>query len=128
MIDAMHERFRRWAGWVLEPSPGLSLGYGKNILVRIQEGKGSLLPGATSRTVVGRVDFVALDVEAWLKTIGRHDRYVLKVFYLSINLTAEEKAKKLKMPVRTLYDRVDRLHARYQQWLSLRELAEEKVL
>ena len=116
MIDAVDKDLRRWASWVLEPTPGLNLGYGQNILQRIREGHGQIMPSAPSRVSVVRVDLVALTVEEWLKSLERSQRYVVKLFYLSTNLTVEEKAKRLHISRRALYDKVDRLHHLYQQW------------
>lgn len=118
MIEEVDRDLKRWAQWVLEPTPGLNLGYGKNILQRIREGKGRVLPSAPSRVSVIRVDLVALDVERWLKTLDRSSRYVVKLFYLTKNLSVEEKAKRLHCSRRALYDRIERLHLNYQQWRS----------
>jgi hypothetical protein len=107
---------------VLEPTPGLNLGYGQNILQRIREGHGQIMPSAPSRVNVVRVDLVALDVEAWLKSLERGQRYVVKLFYLSSNLTVEEKAQRLHISRRQLYNRIENLQLAYQQWLALQRV------
>jgi len=122
MIDAVDRDLRRWASWVLEPTPGLNLGYGQNILQRIREGHGQIMPSAPSRVNVVRVDLVALDVEAWLKSLERGQRYVVKLFYLSSNLTVEEKAQRLHISRRQLYNRIENLQLAYQQWLALQRV------
>lgn len=119
MIDEVHSQFRRWASWVLEPVGGIGLGLGKNIMQKLVEGKGEFLPGGSSRVI--RNDPVANDVEEWLKTVSRNERFILKVFYLDQFKTNEEKAQRLKMSTRTLYDRIDKSHRKYQQWKNLRD-------
>jgi len=122
MIDAVDRDLRRWASWVLEPTPGLNLGYGQNILQRIREGHGQIMPSAPSRVNVVRVDLVALDVEAWLESLERGQGYVVKLFYLSSNLTVEEKAQRLHISRRQLYNRIENLQLAYQQWLALQRV------
>jgi hypothetical protein len=112
MIDAVHAQFLRWAEYVLQPVPGDGGGgYGKNILLRILEGKGSLMPGAPSRSPPRLyVPPEALVVEAFLKEIDRKDARLIKVFYLSRYWTVEKRADKLKMSTRSLYLHLDRIH------------------
>jgi hypothetical protein len=116
MIESVDKDLRRWADWVLEPAAGTNLGYGGSVLQRIVEGRGQILPGAPSRVVVVRVDMVAIGVEQWLTQLERSKKHTIKVFYLSTGLTNEEKAKKLKISRRGLYDRIHNLHLEYQRW------------
>lgn len=121
MIECVDKEFKRWASWVLEPTGGLHLGYGSNILQKIKEGRGQIMPSASVRVNVVRVDLVALTVEEWIKTLKRSQRYVVKLFYLSTNLTVEEKAKRLHITRRALYNRIEALHLNYQAWLAARK-------
>lgn len=116
MIDSVHQQFLKWASWVLQPVPGVvPAGYGKNILQRIIEGKGSLLPGAPKGSGLPRlyVPAEALVVEEYIKTIHSRDARVVRIFYLSPYWTVEERAWRLKLPVRTVYDRLDRIHKHF---------------
>lgn len=121
MIDSVDADFKRWAAWVLEPTGGLHLGYGTNVLQRIREGHGQIMPSAPSRVNVVRVDLVALGVEEWVKTLQRSQRYVVKLFYLSTNLTVEEKAKRLHITRRALYNRIESLQRNYQSWCAAKK-------
>jgi len=123
MIDEAHGHFLRWASWVRAPVGGISLGYGPSILVKILEGKGRILPGGGGGAGVGH-DPMALQVQRFVDGLSRKDSTMVKTFYLDRTRTVEERAKKLKMPVRTLYDRLERIHALYlvvaHQWRKLR--------
>jgi len=118
MIPEAHAHFLRWAQWVKAPVGGVNLGYGPSILVRIIEGKGLLLPGGGG--VAGALDPVGAQVQRFVDKLARGDRLMVRVFYLDKIKTVEERAERLRMPVRTLYDRLDRIHALYlvvsQQW------------
>lgn len=122
MIDEAHKQFQRWAAWVLAPEPMGNLGFGKNILQRIKEGRGSLLPGSTSR-VVPPMDSVALRVDKYIhKEMTVQDARLVKTFYLSPYWTVEKRALKLRVPVRTLYDRLERIHCTYMAHQRSNEL------
>lgn len=124
MIPAAHDKFRRWAVWVLAPVPGINLGYGKNICQRIMEGKGQLLPGAPrgSGPVKIHTDPVASQVEGFIRTqCNREEKFLLKTFYLSQYWTVEQKAKACKCPVRTMYDRLERLQVRLLNHLDVKK-------
>lgn len=113
MIEEVHKKFLKWADYVRQPvGDPTPRGYGVNILQRIMEGKGSIMPGAPRGSGPKRLYIPpeALVVENFLKTLPRVDARLIRVFYLSPYWTVEKRAEKLKMPVRTLYERLDRIH------------------
>lgn len=120
MIDEAHSRFLRWGAWVLEPVAGSSLGYGKNILLEILEGKGVILPKAPRGSGQKRitVDPVAQDVDKYVRSLCTSDRVILRTFYLNPNMTVEDRAQRCGMLKRTLYNHLDRLHATYLVYLD----------
>lgn len=123
MIKHAHEKFRRWAVWVLAPVPGINLGYGKNILQKIYEGKGEILPGAPrgSGPMKVHTDPVASQVDKFLKTCSRDEKTLVRTFYLDQIHTVEEKAKKLHLPVRTMYDRLEQVQRKLLNHLDVQE-------
>lgn len=120
MIQHAHEKFRRWALWVLAPVPGHDLGYGKNVLQRIREGRGQILPGAPrgSRPPIPS-DPVALQVDGFVKTLPKEERRLIRTFYLDRSRTVEDRAESLGLPVRTMYDRLDRIQRRLLEYLEM---------
>lgn len=123
MIQHAHEKFRRWALWVLSPAPGFNLGYGKNVCLRILEGKGQILPGAPPGSGSPRIhlDPVALQVDKFLKTRSRDEKTLVRTFYLDQFRTVEEKARKLSMPIRTMYDRLEQVQRKLLDHLDSEE-------
>lgn len=119
MIPASHQRLIRWSQWALTPTGAISLGVGQSIESKIAEGKGEILPGAPY-TSSGRVyiDLVAVRVERWMRTLRRSEKRLLHTFYLYPGVN-EDKAKKLKMPIRTMYDRLHGLHEQLALWWEL---------
>ena len=117
MIPEAHAHFLRWAAWVKAPVSGVSLGYGPSILSKIAEGKGLILPGGS---VGAALDPVGAQVQRFVDRLARGDRLMVRVYYLDKFKTVEERAERLKMPVRTLYDRLERIHVLYlvvaEQW------------
>jgi len=116
MRDEAHLRFLKWGAWVLEPVPGDSLGYGKNILLEILEGKGVILPKAPPGS--GRkgitVDPIASEVDKYVREVlDGSDRFLVRVFYLTPFETVEHRAQRCKMSRRSMYDQIDRIHAAY---------------
>lgn len=115
MIPIAHEKFRRWAVWVLAPIPYSNLGYGSNILARIREGKGRILPGAPKGSGPKTIerDQVAMEVDIFLRTCTKDEKRLIKTFYLSQGHTVEDRAKFLKIPVRTMYSRIERIQIKF---------------
>lgn len=105
---------KRWAVWQLAPIPGHSLGYGRNILDRVMEGQGAILPGPPrcSGPVKIHTDAVAGQVEDFLRQQPPEFRKLAQVFYLRQDLTAGERSVELKLAIRTMYRRLDMLHER----------------
>lgn len=123
MIQPAHDKFRRWAVWTLAPVPGVNLGYGKNILQKIYEGKGEILPGAPSGSGPMKIhtDPVASQVDSFLRTCSRDEKTLVRTFYLDQVHTVEEKAKKLILPVRTMYDRLEQVQRKLLNYLDVQE-------
>lgn len=123
MIDHVHLKFLQWATWTLDPGPGGGNGgYGKNILQRIREGKGELLPGAPS-SAPRKVDAgpVVLDVDKFVRGCVETRRRLIKVFYLSRTLSSAEKATRLGMGLRTMYEHVEVTHREFERWCRTRQ-------
>ncbi len=123
MIDTAHKRFLRWGAWVLEPVPGHNLGYGKNILLEILEGKGVILPKAPKGSGMKKinVDPVATEVDGFVKSLDREDRLMIRVFYLNPYWTVEQRAQRCGMSRRSMYDQVERVHRVYMVWLEAKK-------
>lgn len=114
MIDEAHAQFLRWATWVKSGSNGINLGYGKNLCQKLLEGKGEFLPGAPRGSgVANNHDPVALKVDKFVKEqCNPTERRILRTFYLEAFLSGEEKAERLKMSRRSLYNQVETLQKR----------------
>jgi len=111
MIPLAHLRFRRWADWTLSYTVGGQLGYGRNVLARIMEGKGEILPGppSCSGPKIMSPDPIATKVDRFLCTIPADEKFLIKTFYLSREWSSDEKAKHLKIPARTMYAQLERI-------------------
>lgn len=119
MIVDADRMFKRWASWMLAPTPGLSLGLGKNIMQKLVEGKGQFLPGSPRGSgPSNNYDPVAVKVEEFLKTRSRAEKTLIKTFYLSEYWTAQQKADRLKIPRRTMYSQVERVQAALMAYLE----------
>ena len=120
MIYRAHERFSKWAAYVLEPVPGENLGYGKNILLEIMEGKGVILPKAppgSGRKKIS-VSETASEVDAYVKGLGRTDRLLVRTFYLNPMESVERRAQRCGMNRRTMYNQIERIHVEYLRVLE----------
>lgn len=125
MRETAHLAFLRWGAWVLEPVAGDSLGYGKNILLEILEGKGVILPKAppgSGRKAI-TVSLEASKVDLFVRGLGGSDRKIIRTFYLNPNMTVEDRAQRCGMLRRTMYNHIDRIHGIY-----LLELGEKNLL
>lgn len=117
MIPECHKRFQRWAEWTQSGSGTVDLGIGRNILDRVMEGKGQILPGAPYKNS-GRVyqDEVAVKVQTFTRTLRRSDLKLIQVFYLWPVDVASDKAAQLNIPVRTMYSRLHNVHRLLKEW------------
>lgn len=115
-----NEYFRRWAAWTLQPDPTRFAGGGANILQRILDGKGELLPGAPRGSGVRRMwsDPAATRVEEFMRELKREDKRLMKVFYLT-DYNTHDKADYLGLPTRTMYYRINSLQKRFKRWLTV---------
>lgn len=116
MIQSSHARLQRWAEWSLTPTGSISLGVGTSIESRIMEGKGQIMPGAPGGSS-GRVyiDLVAIKAERFLRTLRASERRLVRVFYLHPGVN-QDKATKLGIPIRTMYDRLHGIHEQLDIW------------
>jgi hypothetical protein len=111
MVEEAHRIFGRWAAWVLAPVPGDSLGYGKNILVKIMEGRGMIQPSAPRGSYVRvATDVVAMEVVEFMKGLDRYDSRLIKLFYLDQRTTVEQKAHRMYVSRKQFYLDLDRIH------------------
>lgn len=117
MIPESHSRLKRWAEWTQAGSGFISLGVGRSIESKIMEGKGEILPGAPY-TNSGKIyhDSVAVKTQTFIRTLGRQEKRLIHVFYLWPVDIAAEKAAQLKLPVRTMYDKLHGIHIQLEEW------------
>lgn len=120
MIEHAHDIFRRWAAYVLAPVPGHNLGYGKSTLLKIMEGKGSILPGAPRGSGLPRIhtDAMAQKVEAFLKGVSKGERLLIRTFYLDQVHSVKWKAGRLGLPVRTMYYQLEQVQRKLSDYLG----------
>lgn len=111
MIESVHKEFLHWAWWVKSPRGGINLGYGKNVLQRIREGRGQVLPGSTV-AVTSKDAQMASKVDLFVRGLPRDDRFLVRSYYLS-GQTASDVAKWVGLPRRTMYGQLDRIHREY---------------
>jgi len=117
MIQSSHEKLLRWAEWTAGGKALASLGVGESVLARIFEGKGEILPGAPYKTL-GKIyhDPASVRVEGFVRTLGKNEKQLLKVFYLYPINVASAKAEKLKLPQRTMYDKLHGIHIQLEEY------------
>jgi len=120
MRDIAHLAFLKWGAWVLEPVPGENLGYGKNILLEIVEGKGVILPKAppgSGRKAI-TVSLEASKVDSFVRGLPSRERLIVRVFYLNPNWTVEQRAQRCGLLRRSMYNAIDRIHELYLNTLD----------
>lgn len=128
MIKNSHAHFLRWAVWMhssTNQSGGMPIGYGGTITAKIVQGKGSILPGRPkgSGPVLGETDRVASDIDSFIcKQLDKSERKLVKIFYLSRDLSIEAKAQKLRLAERTLYDHLHQVHVKLDRHLQEKSL------
>ena len=64
---------------------------------------------------------MALQVDKFLKTRSRDEKTLVRTFYLDQSRTVEEKARKLSMPIRTMYDRLEQVQRKLLDHLDSEE-------
>lgn len=111
-----NEAFKLWAAWTLQPDPTRYAG-STNILQRISQGKGEILPGAPRGGGKAKMwsHPVATLVEQFFRELEREDKRLLKIFYLT-DYNTHDKASYLGLPTRTMYYRINSLQKRYARW------------
>lgn len=97
MVPVAHSLFRRWAAWVTAPVGGVFLGIGDSIFANLA------MPRSGGRSPVP-YDPIASKVDKFVSKLPKHEKMVIKTFYLDLHLTVDEKAKKLHLSKRALYD------------------------
>lgn len=124
MIQTSHIKFLRWAVWTNSPLANAGccpVGYGGTVTARVVEGKGSILPGPPkgSGPRVHDVDRVASAVDTFISTkLDRAEKRLIKIFYLSREWSAADKANKLRMAERTMYDHLHSIHVKLDRHLQ----------
>jgi hypothetical protein len=124
MIKNSHYKFLRWAVWMNSPLATAGCcpaGYGSTITAKILEGKGTILPGPPkgSGPRVHDVDRVATAIDGFIcKQLDKTERRLIKVFYLTRNATATEKANKLRIAERTMFDHLHKIHVKLENHLQ----------
>ena len=123
MNDRAHAHFIRWANWTLQPVAPDSLGYGVSIESKIAEGMGEILPGRPRCGGPKLIDSdpIAIVVEQFLrgnKNVTRVERRFVRTYYLVRHLSVDEKAARLRMPVRTMYWTLDKIHEKFIYFLA----------
>lgn len=119
MIPESHSRLKRWAEWTQAGSGFINLGGGASIESKIMEGRGTILPGAPyTNSGRGRIyhDPIAIKVQAFVRTLSRKESRLIHIFYLWPVDIASEKAAQLKLPVRTMYDKLHGIHIQLEEW------------
>ena len=80
---------------------------------KIVEGKGSILPGAPkgSGPIKVESDRVASYVDYFIRQyLDKSQRRLIKIYYLESWRSVEDRASKLRLPARTLYDHLHKIH------------------
>lgn len=120
LIEYPHKCFLRWAAVVLAPVPGVNLGYGKNILLKIVEGKGQIMPGAPRGSGVSKIhtDPMFHKVDKFLLGRSKEEGRLIRTFYLDQSITVARKAEKLGLPTRTMYSHIERAQHALNEYLE----------
>ena len=117
MIEHIHERLMRWAGWAAGAGRARGLGYPPCCLSRLAEVDCSGVRQAPD------IDEEAGETDAGVALMPADMREVVKVFYLHRG-TVEQKARDLSVGKKTLYLKLEAAQGALAK--ALEELAERK--
>ena len=120
MIPEAHRKFKEWAAWEKQSVPATNLGYGVQVIARIMEGKGEILPGPPKGSGRKRADInpAMMRIHIFVARLPSRDkRVIMEVYCGKPGYTMEEKAARLRMATRTMYDVVERAQMRLMDFL-----------
>lgn len=122
MIQDMHKRLMKWGVWERIPVAGVAIGYAPTTITgKLMDGKGEFLPGAPigSGPKLLNISPEMMLMSKFVHGLERRHREIVREVYAGeLGYSMEEKAVRLRLSRRGLYEHLHKVHVQLIRFLD----------